>query len=70
LLINGKDIQARGLVFETDTEVAGGIKTILKASPAMAGYLKVHRADDGEFNAEDLRQVAAKRVIVQFQPAA
>jgi deazaflavin-dependent oxidoreductase (nitroreductase family) len=66
LRLQGRDVQARGEVFESDESVATALYEALACAPKYARYLNVGLEADGTPRRGDVAEAANSRVVVKF----
>ena len=64
--LGGAERRAVGEVFESDSEVADGLRTYFKAAPQVARYYQVQLDADGQPVPEDLARAAQSRVVIRI----
>jgi deazaflavin-dependent oxidoreductase (nitroreductase family) len=70
LTLRGQSLAGNAVVLKADTEadaIMEGFGVFLRRFPAMAKVNHIGLAADGSFNAEELREAAAKAVIIRVK---
>lgn len=69
LLVHGKTIPAYAQVLSTDDQKVTALRSLIKAAPMYARYMKISFNAAGEPDSDQIRQAAAERVLIRFTPA-